>query len=86
MEESGGMGNISSNISVDFSVVKGEFVLKVWFWEALMWDFEHKEFVFWTHSFCCNTYEHNVWYSVVQGETDHMRASQCKSQSLSMQY
>ncbi len=57
MEESGDLENISSNISAWF-----------WFWEALMWDFEHKEFVCWTHSFCCNTYEHNVWYLVVQGE------------------
>ncbi len=35
-----------------------------------MWDFEHKEFVFLTHSFCCNTYEHNVWYLVVPGAID----------------
>ncbi len=43
--------------------------VEIWktFWEALMWDFVHKDFVFWTHSFCCNTYEHNVWYLVIQG-------------------
>ncbi len=52
-------------------ITSGTFIL---FWCVLHWTshaqaskWEHKEFILWTHSLCCNTYEHNVWYLVVQG-------------------